>query len=145
MNKYEGEINGKSKEERAEERDFQRLYSRVKEIILNNKNYSWGKSQELIEKSSSSTSIAESEIILNILERFYLEEGALPGQLEDEYINLLYSPEKITDRLVRGEDFYEVIKEINRETRDRGIILSSELVGQQIDRLKKNLELTEAA
>jgi|GEM_PF-1180719 len=141
MNKYEGEINGKSKEEKAEERDFQKLYGQVREIILNNKDYSWGASQDQVQKFSDSMDMPESEVILKILEQFCFQEGALPGQLEEIYINLFYSPEKFIDQLEKGKDFYEIINELQRATKAKGIILDSEAVGRQINWLKNSLDL----
>ena len=145
MNKYE-ENKLPSKEERHEQKQgLQKIYSEFTQNIFNKEGNFWVIKDKLVDKLIDSTNLSRKEIILKTLERFYLEEGAFPNDLEEEYINLLYGTDAINERLAGGEDFYEIINQINRETRERGIILSSELVGRQIDQLKKNQELNEAA
>jgi len=143
MNKYE--INNQSREERSQERDFQHLYRQVREIILNNQDYSWGDSRRKIEKYSQLTKLSQTEIILNIMEKFNSDEGALPGQLEDEYINLFYSPERLKENLDQRENFYDIINQWQGEIKGKGIILNNEKVGQRINWLKDNFDQSIAA
>lgn len=118
-----------SKKEHAEEQEFNRVYNKIREAILNNKKgYTLGAAREIFE----SLTLSEAK---RVLEMFNEQEGALPGELGDEYIKLVYSPSGLLEKMEKGQTFYEAVASLSKDVRDKHIILDNDAI--QI-RIKKS-------
>jgi len=115
-----------SKKEHDEKQEFARNYNEIREAILKNKKgYALGSARELFE--SLNTVDAE-----KVLETFYNQEGALPGELGKEYIKLVYSPASLLEKMESGKTFYEAVASIASEVKDKHLELDSNEVNAQV-------------
>jgi len=124
MNKYENN-NNFSKENRTAKIESDKLFTLFREIVLNNKDYALGKAQEIID----SLNIASAR---RLFETFNEQEGALPDNLAQEYIKLVYGPENIQAKMVKGQTFHEALAALAWEIKNLQINLNPELVNSQI-------------
>ena len=106
------------------------IYTDFREIVLNNKNYALGAAKELLDSLSPSDA-------RKIFEKFNTLEGALPGDLENEYIKLVYSPLNLEEKMASGNSFYQALALIAQEIKDKKIILNNELVQAQVKTLEQ--------
>lgn len=120
------------------QKKFNYLYRKAKNLILSQPSYSFNKVFELLEKKLDNN-LNKNETALFILEKFHHDEGALPGKLELVYLNLIFAPELIINRLNQGGDFYEIIREINEDIRRKKIYLNKDLISNKVNELKKLL------
>ncbi len=132
MNKYEAR-SGVSKDEQAANRELNQVFHQVKEIVLNNKNYTLGAARELM------ANLSETEA-KKVYELFNFQEGALPDELAVEYIKLVYSPSSIEKKMTEGKTFYESLSAIAWEIKNAHLELNPELVQAQIDLSSKSLK-----
>ncbi len=105
-----------------------KLYFKIREAILASKQFSYNKALEFIEEEG----LEKNEATVNILERFYFEEGALPEDLSKIYLTALFKSEKFSNNI------YERIKNIHTYLREKNIIIDKEELGQVIDQITKN-------
>ncbi len=131
MNKYEAR-SGVSKDEQAANRELSHVFHKVKEIVLNNKDYSLGAARELMADLSE-------EEAKKIYEMFNFQEGALPDELAIEYIKLVYSPSSIEKKIHEGKTFYESLSAIAWEIKNAHLELNPDLVQEQINLSSKSL------
>ncbi len=132
MIKYEIE-NGVSKDERAASRELGNVFRKFREIVLNNKNYELGAARKLLENLSD-------EETKKILEMFNQQEGSLTGELEMEYIKLIYSPASLATKIAGGKTFHEALSAIAREAKNAHLELEPSLVQAQVKISQKELE-----
>jgi len=132
MIKYEVR-NGLSKDERAASRELANVFHKFREIVLNNKNYELGTARQLLEKLSE-------EEAKKIFEMFNYQEGSLTGELEIEYIKLVYSPASLAAKIAEGKTFYEALSAIAWEIKNAHLELDPALVQEQVKMSQKELE-----
>ena len=125
MNKHEVR-NGLSKDERAASRELANIFREFREIVLNNKNYEIGTARVLLAKLSE----AETK---KIFEMFNYQEGTLTGELETEYIKLVYSPSSLEAKMKEGKTFYEALSAIAWEIKNAHLELNPDLVQEQVN------------
>jgi len=124
---------GPSKDERAAGRELSSIFREFREIILNNKNYELGAARKLLEN------LSEDEA-KKIFEMFNRQEGSLTGELETEYIKLVYSPASLAAKMAEGKTFYEALSAIAREAKNANLELEPSLVQAQVKISQKELE-----
>lgn len=132
MNKLEVR-NGLSKDERAASRELASVFREFREIILNNKNYELGTARELLAKLSE-------EEAKKIFEMFNYQEGSLTGELETEYIKLVYSPVSLRAKMKEGKTFYEALSAIAWEIKNAHLELDPGLVQAQVKASKEEID-----
>jgi len=113
------------------------IYNDFREIVLNNKNYALGEARELLDSLSPDEA-------RKIFEKFNTLEGALPGDLENEYIKLVYSSLNVREKMAGGETLYQALAEIAQEVKEAKVILNNDLVQAQVKSLTKELESDKA-
>jgi len=131
MNKYE--LNGAlSPADRAAKVELNKFYNKFHDhVIANKKKNTLGNMREEFEALSPADA-------KKVLEYYNNLEGALSGELEEEYIKIVYSIENIEAKMEsEAKSFYEVISAIAWETKNAHIILDSELVKKQVDAVIK--------
>lgn len=115
-----------SKKEHDDKQEFNRSYNEIRDAILNNKKgYALGAAREKFE----SLNVGDAE---KVLEMFYSEEGALPGELGKEYIKLVYSPASLLEKMESGKTFYEAVAVISLEVKNKHIELDPDAINTQI-------------
>lgn len=109
------------------EKKYNKIYYQVKELVLNSKNYSFHEALDLIKEHE----LDEGETIIYILERFYKEEGALPGHLSIIYLKSLLASDLFS------QDIYEKIREVKDYLRKKQIKISKEDLAQVVGEYTK--------
>lgn len=71
-------------------------------------------------------------ILEKSLEMLNIELGALPKSLQDEYIDLI--AKRMTDRVIEGENPYQLLKEEMTKLKKRGIDLDSKIVQEKMEK-----------
>jgi len=132
MIKYEVR-NGLSKDERAANQELNNIFHKFREIVLNNKNYELGGARKLLEKLSADEA-------KKIFEMFNYQEGSLTGELETEYIKLVYSSASLAAKMAEGKTFYEALSAIAWEIKNAHLELDPTLVQEQVKMSQKELE-----
>lgn len=135
MNRYQ-ENNFLTTADKQQAVNLNRLYAQARELILRSDNYSFNQVTELLAEQEN---INQLEAQIFILEKFNRDEGALPGELEEVYLNLKYSPDLWAEKITAGEDFYDLVKEVNNDLRKKGISLNNDLIKERVNELKKEL------
>lgn len=136
MNKFEV-LETTKQADKKQPQTLSRLYFQARELILNSSNYNFHQVDDLLANSDLDQVLAKRYI----LENFQRDEGALPGELEEVYLDLLFQESLSTERLAAGEDFYEIIKQINEELRQKNIIVNKELLTAKINQYKEQLQV----
>ena len=131
-NQFEAEI--QSREELKKERQENQSYKKIEQEILNSRDYAINdRAQELIAGLAFEQSKSEEEVMLSVLERFNREQGALPGKLGQEYINILFSAENISRRMKEsGNNFHETIANIAVAAKEKKIYLDAEEINRAV-------------
>jgi hypothetical protein len=106
----------------------EKIFFDFKEEVLKSNDYNFNNEKGL-----------EGLKLIEILERFNKEEGALPGKLEKQYLDLILDKDKIKQKMDEGEDFYEIIKSINKDLRQKNIVIEKTLFSEKVDELKREL------
>lgn len=140
MDKH-GENKFFNQQEKKMKKSFNRLYSKARELILKDKDYSFHQVLDLVSESDDKPINSASEMSIKILEKFNQDEGALPGKLEEAYLDLILDKSVLQERLESGEDFHDIIKNINEELRQKKIVVNKDLLASKINQLKKHLSL----
>jgi len=135
MNKYK-EVELFSPEKKSQQINLNRLYTKARELILKSDNYNF---HQVVDFLAEQENLDQTEAQIFILEKFYIEEGALPGQLEKAYLDLKYSPNVWAEKALAGEDFYDLVKGVNDDLRKKGIVLNNDLIKEKVDQLKQIL------
>jgi hypothetical protein len=104
----------------------EKIFFDFKEEVLKSNDYNFNNEKGL-----------EDLELIKMLERFNKEEGTLPGQLEIQYLNLILDKDKIKQKMDEGEDFYEIIKSINKDLRQKNIVIEKTLFSEKVDELKR--------
>jgi len=131
MNKYESAANF-SKEKRAAKFELDKIYIKFRDIVLNNKDYKIGAARDILNELGEQDS-------KKLFEMFNYQEGALPDNLAEEYIKLVYSVESLEAKMKSGKNFYESLSAIAWEIKNSHIDLNPELVSAQVKQTEKEM------
>ncbi len=130
-------MSGLSKEKRAANRELNQVFHHLRELVLNDKNYSFRHGSEKDQKLVASLNDEEMKLIL---EMFNTSEGSLPGELESEYIRVAYSPARLVAKIKEGKTFYEALSAIAWEVKNAHIELNPDLVQAQVKASQEELK-----
>jgi len=141
-------LNLLSRKEEKEERSRDKIYQKVvREMIAENKFYLYLSTgmEKKVEDFLIEENVSRDEFDKIVLEIFHKEQGALPGELGDRYMELVYSREEIGKRMGESESFYKVIAEIDKELKEKNIFLDKNKVDELIKEIGKDLDIALAA
>lgn len=117
-----------------EEASLNRICKKVADEILQN-NYRMNyKAWKFINKFADETGRNIDDLVLDILERFNHEQGALPGELEEKYISLAFNSAAVRKKMIDDNcDFRKAAAAIASNIAKKGIVLvDQELVKKTV-------------
>ncbi len=86
-------------------------------------------------KEKSNTLIEDSDILRVALEILYQEQGALPENLEKEYIKLV--AKEVTKAVITGQEPHQVLGQKVVELRKKGIKINGKEVEKNMEEIKE--------
>lgn len=115
-----------------------RIYHRVEQEILKSRNYTLNdEALRIIAAAAAQSRQSEAVTTMAILEQFNEEQGALLGELGQEYVRLAYAPEMIEKWLAENngsectpQSFHEAVAGISAAIRQKKIFLDKELINR---------------
>lgn len=119
------------------------LYNRVRQDIMDNtQGFLSEKAQGWINYFADRNGRAVNEVLMNILEKFNEEQGALPDRLKEEYVSVIFSAVNIQKKMAEGNlTFREAAAILAANVKKKKIFLDEEAVNQAIKTAEMELAI----